>query len=60
MLHVPPEVVSVNVSEVPTHRLELPVIIPATGLEVISIICLAVVGPQELVNVYFIVSMPGA
>jgi hypothetical protein len=50
LLHTPPGVPSVNVVVAPTHTPDAPAIVPATGIGLTVIGCVATAAPQELVT----------
>ena len=50
LLHVPPDVASVNVTVLPGHVLSMPVIVPAAGIGFTVIIVVAVPLPHALVT----------
>ena len=58
LLHVPPDVVSVNVKLLPEHKEDEPAINPAIGKGLTVMIFLLVTVPQTLLTVYLIVSTP--
>ena len=60
LLHVPPEVVSISVSELPLQIVPPPVIIPAAGAGLTVTEEVAITVPHPLEAVYVIVTLPGA
>ena len=58
LLHTPPAAPSDRLMDKPTHTLDGPVIVPASGNGFIVIIFVAVAVPHELVTIYLIVCVP--